>query len=160
MRRFLPVLLVLLAVLGFSLVPLSANASPVCGSLPDCINFSLTGSTAGGNLTLDGYFTYTPPPPANSIYLITGANIWFSDPSGRLNANPPPTYLPVVDAPAELMNQLEYDPEISTSPVIYSYGEDNKFYLNLDPATGTEFDPRGRHIQRELGRRRHDCLHL
>jgi hypothetical protein len=141
MRRFPLVLLVLLAALGVCLAPSRANASPQCVSPTGCLDFSLT---APGGITLDGYFTYTPPPPASGIYVITGADLWFSDPEGKVNPTPPPAYLPVINSTTELLNQVEYDPvSIVGPPTIYSYSNDNLFYLSLDPATGTEFDQHG-----------------
>ena len=136
MRRFSPVTFALMVVLGFSTAPLSGQAPPDCGSLSDCFDFSLT---ASGGVDIAGYFTYSTA-PVDGVYLVTGFDGWFSDPTGQYIPATPLTPGPVKNANTILWPDALYAP---AGPGIFSYGEDNLFYSNLSPATGTQFDGHG-----------------
>jgi hypothetical protein len=131
MTRFSQVSLALIAVLG--LYP-AALIGQCAKNESDCFNFSLT---ASGDVSISGDFTYSTA-PSNGVYLVTGFSGTFSDPTGQYNAGSLPT--PVVDAKTILWPDALYPP---SGPGIFSYGEDNLFYSNLAPTTGTQFDGHG-----------------
>ena len=133
MKRFSLVSLALTVVLGLCPAALFGQ----CGAgQPDCFNFSLT---ASGGLSIAGDFTYSTA-PVNGVYLVTGFSGGFTDPTGQYNAGPPVTFSPVVNAATVLWPDSLYPP---AGPGIFSYGEDNLFYSDLSPATGTQFDAHG-----------------
>jgi len=139
MKRFSPVLFAL---------PVALALSPAAAMGQGSFNFSL--STPDG-VIITGVFSYTSSPVSGAELLngFTGTcagSGCFSDPDGEINPSPPPVSRPGTNAPTILKPDTIYYPLshfYPGSPPIYGNGEDDLFYSNLDPLTGTEFDQHG-----------------